>query len=294
MKKHKKTLENNVIIVYNTIRMVQEMKNDLIKTIIVRIVGVVCIVAALLVLMLPTSLKMDGVKSKAIKEMSRETEADLDAMQSRMLMKAYEYEDELEDNDLPTTQSGIKRMFKNAKSVVKGIVKSEYSLYGVYEVMGKLPKYVEDFGNLADLNDAQLSYIIGENEYMRKADIEDIDDVDNELELVANVVRGLFIAIAVLCVLAAISCAIGRLSAFKHLYFVVICAVVGLVGGLVVVTSGGLTDVFTLPENFEDAMLNITATPFVAVALSFVPIVLDLIFKNKKHQIKGEKENGIQ
>ncbi len=270
------------------------MKNDLIKTIIVRIVGVVCIVAALLVLMLPTSLKMDGVKSKAIKEMSRETEADLNAMQSRMLMKAYEYEDELEDNDLPTTQSGIKRMFKNAKSVVKGIVKSEYSLYGVYEVMGKLPKYVEDFGNLADLNDAQLSYIIGENEYMRKADIEDIDDVDNELGLVANVVRGLFIAIAVLCVLAAISCAIGRLSAFKYLYFVVMCAVVGLVGSLVVVSSGGLTDAFTLPENFEDAMLNITAAPFVAVALSFVPIVLDLIFKNKKHQIKGEKENGIQ
>lgn len=254
------------------------------KTVIIRAIGALCIIAALLLLVLPVSVRIDGVKSKAFKEMRNESEEDFDKMCYRMIAMLDQkgFEEELEDNDLPSTRSSIKKMFKNASSVVNGMITDEFSMYALFEVMGGLTKYVEEFGKLADIKSNYLNTIVEDNGYMKLRDFEDIDDADDEIKLVATVVRVFFIVLAVICLAAVISRMFGRLAFFKYLFFILVCLIVGLLIGVTIVASSGLVDAFHLPEAFDDITVKMTAAPFIAMALALVPIVLDLIFKNKK------------
>lgn len=289
------------------------------KKYLIRVLGALCIVAALAVMILPTCIKIDGMKSKNKRLLRGNTEAFLSAAEDALVdgVKQDAIEEDLEDNDLPATKSKLKSWLKEIENVAEDALDEEISLKEILVLLCKAPGITKDMQNLMNTDYAMsrtldaLAYeaykgnldpgVKAEPEQMYewvqssefRDSLEDTVEMLDPVPIVCYIVLGVFGLFGALAVWAVVGhiCNKGRWGKYVLLALVVLvvvgtCVALPLLSGVIEETAG---DVSLL----KGVQLRMTAAPFCVIALMIVPIVLDIIFERKYKTIKAEEvKNG--
>ena len=276
------------------------------KKYIIRIIGALCILGAITMLFLTPFMEITGVKRSDLREFREDTEALLEdvseTIQNRVSYDE-DFEDDLKDNDFPYKKSAIKKRFKEVEDLAAELLNNKISIHELLVISAKAPGIVKDVGNL--LNTDGAVYVIeaitqNAMEQVQEEnpdayfDDDDIREYKKNLQADAEdavaVLGALSIAFIGLVVVLALIVLLAVISAVTHVcnkkrglkYIVLVIMLILVVGGTV---AGPLvSNMVELQEPFDDAGLKMAFLPYVALALMFVPVVLDIIFerKNKK------------
>lgn len=262
------------------------------KKIFIRIIGSVCILAAVLMLFMSTSVTVKDVSRNDMREYRNMITTDLQAVEDALIAEISrpysEVKAELKDSELPATKSSIKKSINELETIFVEAVNFDISLKEVFEILRKAPRLIEDLDNLFSTS---LSKQIVLKETGLTGLVE--EDVQSAIEI-GNDYKGAMVAVVIFIVLFAI---LGLAAATTHslnkvrwLKYIVIVLLILVVVGISVgvpVLNDLIQNEFEPEVGFEDMTLRVTAMPYICVVLAIVPVVLDIIFE--KNKIKKEK-----
>ena len=288
--------------------------NVIVKKYLVRIIGALCILGALALIFMPACMSLDGVMGRDLRDLRKDVNNMTDEAKEAFLYELEDswnsevFEEELEDSDLPSRRSGVKAYFKEIDGLVDTALAGTYALKDVLVLSIKAPGLVEDMENLVDSSyvskvffGATAEYVVYQEYYKGNLDRYDEETVDSttqmymdaaedsvevfsELTFIFTLVTGVLVLIIVIGVASAVGQIFDKTRWIKYLFLVLlICLVTGfcIAGPLV---TGVVEESMELVPAFEDMSLKVTATPFMALVLAIVPVVLDIIFERKKNK----------
>ncbi len=274
------------------------------KKIIIRILGSLCLLAAVAAMFMPAWVKLDSDCRKEVREFTKLVSSDLDAIQQNLTRFATQdvtlapdlsqndsfvspdsdlVKEELKDNDLPRTEIKIRRRIKETRELVKDLTATEFSVNALTGITFKVPQYIKDTETV--LSAENVSMVV-----FASASLVSIEDAEELIGDIADfgfifyIAGGFLLFMVAFGVLAAVTHSLNKARFLKYIFLVfLIIMVVGTCVALPFLAEGIMDDP-SLGEHFEDLAFNITAMPFIAVALSIVPIVLDCAFERKKEK----------
>ena len=284
------------------------------KRILMRIIGALCILGAAALMFFPNWMTIDGISRKDMRKVRNDvvgiTETVSESFAERV--KASEdFKDDLRDNDLPYTRATIKKRFKTIGNLAAELMNDTISLKEVTQTAFLLPGVLKDAENLLD-SDARTMLFSQAANYVVYSGSEPIPDADGDYvseladamdEMVEGAVDGLagysiifiavgalFVLILLLAVASAVTHVCNKGRWLKYLFLVVLVAMVA--GSCVGISfaSDMLPEMFAGMPLMENASLRISVMPFLAVAVMFMPIVLDVIYERKNEQKKVEDQ----
>ena len=263
------------------------------KKILIRILGALFLLGAVFIMFATPWLQINDIKKKDLREFRELINAELDMTQetlTEMVEYDEDYEYDLKDNDLPSQKGAIKRRIKDVRSLMESLLDAKISLQDVTLLSFKAPGLIEDTDNFLATEYA-AEVIFEQSELVVAEDVEDPLDSVGDFAMVFYLVGACVVLLVVLGVVSAVCHCLNKARFIKYIYIAfMVLLVVGLCVALPMI-SDIIQNEGTLTEGAEDVTIGITAMPFIAVVLTFVPVVLDIIFerKNKKteEQING-------
>lgn len=275
------------------------------KKYLIRIIGALCILAAAAVMFVPAWVQLEDVSKKDLRKTRDDITGFMEAVEVEYInsLDNDDFKDDAENCDLPNTERKAEKFFKNINNLTKDLLDESVSFQELFMLAWEAPALLTDLHSLAELEYAEnlfaaASYEFYDYEYkhgwengfiysVQDADVV-IDAIENGLAdltlitIILYAVIGVFVLIFLLAVLSAVLHVCNKGRWVKYLFLVL---VVALVAGSCVafpMVSDLLGEVTADMPELEDMTLSITVTPFIAVALMFVPVVLDIIFERKK------------
>lgn len=281
------------------------------KKYLIRIIGALCILGVAALMLLPAWLELDGVRSRDLRDVREDVTGIVDLLSSEFVsnLDNEDFKDDLKDNDLPYTRSKIRTQFKEISELADDLLDSTVSVKELMVVCAKAPGIVQDLENVLEMDYADGIFEIAAeyaltmgNQPMAGAtwaDIvyaaetmqdqtEDMVDMAGDLGLICYGLVGLLGLILVLGVVSAVTHVCNKLRWLKYIFLVLLVA---LVAGSIValpVANELIAEAMTATPALEDMTLKLQAAPILAVALMFIPIVLDIIFERKTKTKKAE------
>jgi predicted tellurium resistance membrane protein TerC len=287
-----------------------------VKKYIIRIIGALCILGAITLLFMSPFMEITGVKRADMREFREDTEKLLEGVSQTIQDRVSydeDFEDDLKDNNFPSKKSAIKKRFKEVEELATELLNDKISIHELAVISAKAPGIVKDVGNL--LNTKGGDYVINaitqnameqvreENPdaYFGDEEIREYKkNMQADAEDAVALLSALSIAFIGLAVLLALIVLLAVISAVTHVcnkkrglkYVVLVIMLILVIGGTV---AGPLvSNLVELQKPFDDAGLQMAIMPYVALALMFVPIVLDIIFERKNKNSNGaEEENAV-
>ena len=282
----------------------------MIKKYLIRIIGALCILGAMAVLFMPGSIRLDGIKRRDLRIIRNDLRGQYAAGIDNTILFANqdESQDELRDCGFPHTKAKLKARSKEVTGMIDELLDGSVSMKELLIASCKAPGFLEEMQNLLESDycssvffhgasyyalteGSQANYRPGEHVESSKVTkhaekfekiTQDAIDEASEYTFVFSLLAGFLI---LLIVLAAASAATHICNKGRWLKYVLLAILVILVIGLCValpVVSDILAEQTDMAMALEDLTLEITAAPFIAVALLLVPMVLDIIFERKK------------
>ena len=261
------------------------------KKIIMRIIGAVCILTSLIVMFFPSWITIDNVSRSDFREFRADTLDDLENVKNKF-MGYYEYneeiKEELENNDLPYTKGKIKKRFNQSKELLKQLMDKDIKLKEVIWLSLEAPKLIKDTENLLE-TPICATLIFSNSKNVSYNEAEDVIDAVADYKFAFWLIFAFFVVLIALGLTAAATQIINKLKFFKFIFFGVLVLFVVAVCVISPIVSNIMADSLNLPQSMSDISLKVTVMPFVTIALSIVPIVLDIIiFAEAKKTKKGE------
>ena len=283
----------------------------MIKKYLLRAIGTLCILGSLALIFMTSFIQIDGVKSRDWRKFRDNTESICENMEDSFLDNLEDsdiFEDELEDCDLPHTRSKLKALFKDVDTVSETITSEEYALKDVLVLSLKAPKVINSLEGITDSSIVSrtfftviASHVVEQQSREGIIDCSPYDEgvieataemymnsSDDTFELVselAPVFIGLAAALIVFAVLGLISAITNMFNKGRWVKYLFLVLMIGLVVGFAIAApaiSTMITDNMMNTSNLSDLVLKVTFTPYIALALAIVPVVLDIIFERKK------------
>lgn len=278
------------------------------KKYLIRIIGSLCILAAVAVLFMPACLKIEGVKRSEMKKLRSEVKGiveDAGDYFADAVSYSDDFKEELEDSDLPHTRSSVRKYFREIEDLTEELLNEEVSMYELLVLSVKVPGLVEDMENLLDssagnvLIDSVTNSIIEDakeenpdayysdeniNNFKNRlqSDLEDgVEGVSEITSVLFTVLAAVFFLILALAVASAATHICNKGRWVKYLLLALMLVIV--VGSAVCLPMvSGLIEDADLGGAFEDLSLQMTVMPYIALVLMLAPVVLDIIFERKK------------
>ena len=285
------------------------------KKYLIRIIGALCILGAITLLFLSPFMEITGIKRADLRDFREDAEALLDGVSQTMQDRvAYDedFEEDLKDNDFPYKKSEIKKRFKEVEELATELLNNKISIHELLVISVKAPGIVKDFGNLlnTDGGDYVINAIVESGMEQVREENPDAYFDDSDITEYKKTIRGdaedavallsaLSIAFIGLAVVLALIVLLAVISAVTHVcnkkrgmkYIVLAIVLILVVGGTV---AGPLvSNLVDLNEPFTDAGLQMAIMPYVALALMFVPVILDIIFERKNKNTNGAAEEDV-
>lgn len=282
------------------------------KKYLIRIIGALCILGSVALMFMPGWLELKGISRRDLRDIRSDVDGICTTVTDRMVALVEmddDFKDELKDCDLPYTKGKIKARLREIGDLAEELLNETISLQELLILACKAPGILEDAENLLDSDAAEIlftdvaKYILYEGSqaeyspydgynwklidtnaehFMNSA--EDVLDGLSVFMFVFILLTSVLILIIALAVISAVTHICNKGRWLKYLYFVLLLGlVVGTCVALPAVSELLAEPLETMPA-FEDMTINIMFTPFVAVALMIVPIILDIIFERKKKQ----------
>ncbi len=273
------------------------------KKILIRLVGSLCILAALAVMFFPTLVRIDGVKAKHMVAARNMVLDDLGYRYSR-LMSYYEFcektdddglKDDLKANDLPSRKSEIEECFSQACSLLKELINKDISLVEIARISIEAPKYIEQTNNLLT-TDRCINILFGPMTELLPGPaeesinlVQDVVDVAHDYKPAFTIALTFIIFMLAFGFACAVTHMLNRPRFLKYIFFLFLLTfVVGITITVPMISDAVLDGLPTVPTEAEDLRAQVTAMPYFALFLAMVPIVLDIIFERKKKVKKNE------
>ena len=273
------------------------------KKILVRIVGALCILGAAALMFLPTWFTVEDMNRKEFRKVRNDACGMIDRVEDIFVecIEDDDFKDTLSDSGLPAVRSKLKSRFKEIKSLCNELLNNEVSLKEITQTSFMVPGLLEDIENLAyadsDVSntffynaaayavyegsdpypDADGSYVLELSENMRDSAVEVVDALSG-VSFLFVVLGCIFAGILLLAVISAVTHVCNKGRWVKYLFLAVL---VILVAGSCVAMSMVSPMLADMGPIFKDASLRMGITPFLAVAVMFIPIVLDIIYERK-------------
>ena len=249
----------------------------------IRSIGSVCIILSLLLMFLPGIIKFDGVSKADLRESRKIFLADIDNIESHILRNVKLIEEDLEDNDLPSSKSEVREYFNDMEDFVKVVLNDEISLKNVMTYSIKIPKFLSFGENL--LNTAYAyDEVMDVAESFSTEELETIVDEASSLNFIFYIIFAFFSFIIVLAVVGAITNVFNELTFLKYFYFALIIFITIVLAVCLPLISEAIADADMMAEGLEEMALRMSIIPYIALALNIVPIIIDIVLmvKNKK------------
>lgn len=281
------------------------------KKYLIRVIGALCILGAVALMFMPAWVKLDGVKKSELRDVREDITGALgevsDYIQYRL--DDDDFKDDLKDNDLPYKTKTVKKQYKDMDNLCKSVLDGDISMQELLTLSAKIPGVVTDLENILELEAADsifyqaARYIVrygndpminpGEVDYYNAGVVARtaVEDLTNDAEMVPLICYGLtavLVLVLALGVLGAVLHVCNKGRWVKYLFFALLLALV--VGSLLAfpMVNEALGETAFLSKDMQDLELKMTVTPILAVALMFVPIVLDISFERKFKKMKME------
>lgn len=263
------------------------------KEFIKRTISVLLIIASLLLLFLPSVIKIDGIKSSEWREIRNEVVKPLERGQSNLIeglnsdLSNASFKYDLKDSGMPYTASSIKRTYKTIIKNAKELLNNEISFKEIITLAFFIPKMVDFSESMLEFSETPSGAMAS----IEEKGLSDFLDTAEALNFIFAAVLIFFAFIILLGVFAAVTEAIGKLKFVKYVYFAFIL-VLSLSLIVVPFLLDGVIEANGLLEPFSGALLRPTLMPFAVILLSFSAIIVPAFFKNtsKKNNIKSEVE----
>lgn len=257
------------------------------KKILVRIVGSLCILAAVLMFLLPAWVTIKDVSRKDMREFRDVLITDWETTENLLINELSQsnsaIKEDLKDNDLPNTKSGIKKRIGVIEKIIKDIFVFDISLKKVMVLSFKTPRLITDTENF--LNTSCCNRIL-DAVFLEK---EEVESVVNEIVNYKGIFTFVGIFFIVLALLGIASAATHNLNKVRWLKYIFVALLLLVVIGVCIATpilNEIIQNELEIDEIFEDMSLHITVMPFLCVTLAIVPIILDVIFeRNNKKEV---------
>lgn len=281
------------------------------KKYLMRAIGTLCILGSLVLIFMTGFIQIDGVRGRDWRKFRENTEDMCEIVEDsflRNLENSDIFEDELEDCDLPHTRSKLKALFKDVDAMSDTITSEKYALKDVLVLSCKAPKLINSLEGITDSNivsrtffTAIASHVVEQqsregiiecspyDEEVINATAEMyMDSSEDTIELVSEL-SPVFLGLAAALI---VFIALGLISAITHMFnkgrwvkYLFLVLMISLVVGFAIAAptiSAMITDNMMNTSNLKDMVLKVTLTPYIALALAIVPVVLDIIFERKK------------
>lgn len=252
---------------------------------ILKIVSAVCIIVSLILLFLPASVELGGIKKSELRQYRKDTITDLDSVKEHVigLYSNDLFVEDMEDNDLPRTKGSAKKKFRETEKILNSMLDGKISVLDIVALSAKAPRYIKDTENLLE---AEFGInIISYSENMSYIELTDIIDSVTGYKFLFLIVAGFFIIFALFGILAAVLPIFNKLNILKWLYLAILILIVAAICVIMFLISPNLTDMFNLVGDMRDMTLKVGILPFVSIVLTIGSIVLDIVVKRTK---KGE------
>ena len=283
------------------------------KKYLIRVIGALCILGAVALMFMGSWVEVDGIRSKDLRALREDTLGIIESLSEGFMdsLSDSDFKDDLKDNDLPYTRSTVKDQFKDLSGLAKELLDETISLKELLVLSWKGPGVIKDVDHMLDLEAAEDVFCtIAQYIMFYSSDPVSMDDVTwEDVEYVAatiedqtaEVVEGamdfrmvlyglvaLLIIIGLLGVVGAVTHVCNHGRWVKYMFMIILVALA--VGSMIAMpmVNEVLEEALYGTPTLEDLTLKVKFTPILAVALMFVPIVLDIIFERKKTQTKME------
>ncbi len=286
----------------------------MVKKYLIRIVGAFCILGAIALMLMPAWVVLDDVGHRDLRELRSDVsgicaEASDDFV--RRIDRDEDFQDELRDYDLPYTRGSIKGKFQDVEDLANELMNDTVSIKEIVMLCFKAPGLLRDMENLLDSDcgdtffQAAARYILREEGYLSDSDVgmdtivyagdQLREDTENTMEMFYDFSDYLIpVAVVILLPFAfGVACAATHIcNKARWLKYLFLAMVIGIVAGSCVVlpvVSEIAADALGNVPAFAEMTLKMNVTPFIAVVLMIVPVILDIIFERKK-EIKVVEE----
>lgn len=257
------------------------------KKILIRLVGTVCILASVLTMFFTTWIQIDGVRTKVFRETRESIYSDLDHLTSQLSLSidagSIKIKEDLKDNDLPHTKSGIKKRITKIRGILGDLIDDKLGLGEILTISLNAPQYIVDTTNML-YTDYVRYKVSGVATTISLDGLEDFTGALTEYSWCFTAVSILFFSVILLGLAAAVFNLIDKANALKYIYFgVLILLVAGLAVALPHI-SEIIASTIMLPEDWEDISFKLTVMPFLTAILALAPCVIStqLHVKNKR------------
>jgi len=277
------------------------------KKYLIRAIGALCILAAIAVLFLTTTVNVDGIKRADLKELRTDAQEILDTTSEQIAFFALQndsFKEDLKDNGFPSTSSAIKKPFREINDLSKSLLDESVTLKEVLTISIKAPGLIKKANNLFEskgsdvLVDVITAHTI-EKQLEEDPEIVFTDEAVQEFktsfkENAQDAIQTLStysFAIVALTGLLILIIALAVLSAALHIcnkgrwvkYILLAIVFIIVVGGTVATLMSADLIKNAVGENgtFGNLTLRMGVMPYIALVLMFVPMVLDIIFERK-------------
>lgn len=282
------------------------------KKILIRVIGALCILGAAALMFFPSWLTIEGVKQKEFRAVRSDICGSIEKISDAFLQRVMsdeDFQDDLEDYDLPHTRGEVKARFREMEDLAKELVDDQISLQELTKTAFMLPGIMTDLEGLLDSGHGSALFGIAAGYVVYEGAQAMPDAPQQYTEAVAEALQGsaenavesfgdysfLFIIAGIL--LAAIP-ALGAVSAVTHVcnkgrwlkYIFLLMLVVMVAGSCVALpmVTGVMSGAAETVPMLEQMSLHMALAPFAAVLVMFIPIVLDIIYERKKIAQKVE------
>ncbi|MBR3961833.1 MAG: hypothetical protein IKK13_06465 [Clostridia bacterium] len=276
-----------------------------------RALSVLLILASLLLLFLPSAVKISGVKASEWRELRNETVEALEESKENFLIglegnlskeesysgigniQSYipkeQFKDDLKDSGMPSSSSAIKKTYNKIIGIVKELVNNEVSFKEIFTAALFVPEAIKYSESLLEFKETES----GKAFNISKKDTEGLIDILESIRAVAILILAFFLFIILMGLFAAVTQAIGKMTFVKYIYFslVAILSIALMVGPFLL--NGTLAN-FGLAEPFEKAVIYPNFISLIAVVLTALLSLLVPVFigKSKAKESLSEEVKG--
>ena len=259
------------------------------KKIFVRIAGSLCVVAVLIMFFFTTWVQIEGVKARDMRNFRKQLTGQLEDIQDR-LTSALQYEhikDDLRDNDLPRTKTGIKNRIGETKDILKELIDDKVSFGELFLVATKGPGYIAETERL--LESTYCTDVIF-YEGIDVVEMETVQQIADEAEQYVGVFYLVTIGLVIFVLLGCASVVVnifGKLNVLKYVFLIIAVVVIFAVSIGIPYLSSFIQNELPLPSEIMDISLGVTAAPYITLFFVVAIIALDIVAivqKKKKEE----------
>lgn len=276
-----------------------------------RTLSVLLILASLLLLFLPSAVKISGVKASEWRELRNETVEALEESKENFLIglegnlskeesysgigniQSYipkeQFKDDLKDSGMPSSSIAIKKTYNKIIGIVKELVNNEVSFKEIFTAALFVPEAIKYSESLLEFKETES----GKAFNISKKDTEGLIDILESIRAVAILILAFFLFIILMGLFAAVTQAIGKMTFVKYIYFslVAILSIALMVGPFLL---NGTFANLGLAEPFEKVVIYPNFISLIAVVLTALLSLLVPVFigKSKAKESVSEEVKG--